>query len=118
MRSALASICRMRSRVTAKFCPTCGNLLMVEPGQRAGMQFACQTCPYVHPLGAGGKVTKALTLGRKDAILDRQDRDLTELRSIVGDLVKSQVLGAANDQKHGEALQQVANRLDRLEGRR
>lgn len=59
-----------------------------------------------------------ITLGRKDAILERQDRDLTELRSIVGDLVKSQVLGAANDQKHGEALQQVANRLDRLEGRR
>jgi hypothetical protein len=59
-----------------------------------------------------------ITLGRKDAILERQDRDLTELRSIVGDLVKSQVLGAANDQKHGEALQQVAVRLDRLEGRR
>ena len=59
-----------------------------------------------------------ITLGRKDAILDRQDRDLTELRSIVGDLVKSQVLGAANDQTHAAALQQVANRLDRLEGRR
>ena len=59
-----------------------------------------------------------ITIGRKDALLERQDRDLTELRAIVGDLVKSQVLGAANDQKHGESLQQVANRLDRLEGRR
>lgn len=59
-----------------------------------------------------------VTLGRKDAILDRQDRDITELRAIASDLVKSQVLGAANDSKHGEALQAVAVRLDRLEARR
>ena len=58
------------------------------------------------------------TMGRKDAILERQDRDLTELRAIVGDLVKSQVLGAANDSKHGETLTSIAVRLDRLEGRR
>jgi len=59
-----------------------------------------------------------VTLGRKDAILDRQDRDITELRAIASDLVKSQVLGAANDSKHGESLQAVAVRLDRLEARR
>jgi len=58
------------------------------------------------------------TMGRKDAILERQDRDLTELRAIVGDLVKAQVLGAANDSKHGETLTSIAVRLDRLEGRR
>ena len=58
------------------------------------------------------------TMGRKDAILERQDRDLTELRAIVGDLVKAQVLGAANDSKHGETLTAIAVRLDRLEGRR
>jgi hypothetical protein len=43
---------------------------------------------------------------------------LTELRAIVGDLVKSQVLGAANDSKHSENLNSIAVRLDRLEGRR
>jgi hypothetical protein len=59
-----------------------------------------------------------VTLGRKDAILDRQDRDITELRAIASDLVKSQVLGAANDSKHAESLQAVAVRLDRLEARR
>ncbi|KAG5178643.1 hypothetical protein JKP88DRAFT_158516 [Tribonema minus] len=48
------------------FCPTCGNLLMVEAATRGGQRFACQTCPYVHPLGQGGKVTKALTLQRKE----------------------------------------------------
>lgn len=59
-----------------------------------------------------------VTLGRKDAILERQDRDISELRAIAQELVKSQVLGAANDQKHGEALQAVGTRLDRLESRR
>jgi hypothetical protein len=59
-----------------------------------------------------------VTLGRKDAILERQDRDISELRSIAQDLVKAQVLGAANDQKHTEALSAVAVRLDRLEARR
>ena len=49
---------------------------------------------------------------------ERQDRDLTELRGIVSDLVKAQVLGAANDQKHGEMLASVIVRLDRLEARR
>lgn len=28
------------------FCPTCGNLLMVEEGPRC-YRFACNTCPYV-----------------------------------------------------------------------
>jgi len=59
-----------------------------------------------------------VTLGRKDAILERQDRDISELRGIAQDLVKAQVLGAANDQRHHEALQAVGVRLDRLEARR
>ncbi|KAK3532731.1 hypothetical protein QTP86_028103 [Hemibagrus guttatus] len=29
------------------FCPTCGNVLVVEEGQRC-YRFACNTCPYVH----------------------------------------------------------------------
>lgn len=28
------------------FCPTCGNLLIVEEGPRC-YRFACNTCPYV-----------------------------------------------------------------------
>ena len=28
------------------FCPTCGNLLVVEEGPRC-YRFACNTCPYV-----------------------------------------------------------------------
>lgn len=29
------------------FCPTCGNVLIVEEGQKC-LRFACNTCPYVH----------------------------------------------------------------------
>ncbi|XP_036040239.1 DNA-directed RNA polymerase III subunit RPC10 [Onychomys torridus] len=29
------------------FCPSCGNGLIVEEGQRCH-RFACNTCPYVH----------------------------------------------------------------------
>ncbi|CAN2391198.1 DNA-dependent RNA polymerase catalyzes the transcription of DNA into RNA using the four ribonucleoside triphosphates as substrates [Pristimantis euphronides] len=29
------------------FCPTCGNVLIVEEGQKC-YRFACNTCPYVH----------------------------------------------------------------------
>ncbi|KAG9416993.1 DNA-directed RNA polymerase III subunit RPC10 [Aphanomyces cochlioides] len=31
------------------FCPTCGNLLMVEP-DTDGMRFCCQTCPYIYKI--------------------------------------------------------------------
>ncbi|KAG2455397.1 RPC10 polymerase, partial [Polypterus senegalus] len=29
------------------FCPTCGNVLIVEEGQKC-YRFACNTCPYIH----------------------------------------------------------------------
>lgn len=63
-----------------------------------------------------GVLTVVANLGKKDALLERMDRDMGELRAIAQDLVKSQVLGAANDRTHEEALRQVAARLDRLEG--
>jgi hypothetical protein len=44
------------------------------------------------------------------------DKDMGELRSIAQELVKAQVLGAANDRSHEDALKQVSQRMDRLEG--
>lgn len=41
------------------FCPTCGNVLIVEEGQKC-MRFACNTCPYVHNITR--KVTARATL--------------------------------------------------------
>lgn len=62
-----------------------------------------------------GVFTVVANMGRKDAMLERMDRDMGELRQIAQELVKSQVLGAANDKSHEEALRAVASRLDRLE---
>lgn len=31
-----------------QFCPTCGNLLIVEEVYGTGMRFMCQTCPYIY----------------------------------------------------------------------
>ncbi|KAH9129164.1 hypothetical protein AeMF1_000764 [Aphanomyces euteiches] len=44
------------------FCPTCGNLLMVEP-DTDGMRFCCQTCPYIYKIES--KVQKKVPLQRK-----------------------------------------------------
>jgi len=64
-----------------------------------------------------GVLTVVANLGKKDALLERMDKDMGELRAIAQELVKSQVLGAANDKTHEEALRAVATRLDRLEHR-
>ncbi|ETV88578.1 transcription factor S [Aphanomyces astaci] len=44
------------------FCPTCGNLLMVEPDSD-GMRFCCQTCPYIFKINQ--KVETKVPLQRK-----------------------------------------------------
>lgn len=62
-----------------------------------------------------GVMTVVANMGRKDAMLERMDKDMSELRQIAQELVKAQVLGAANDKTHEEALRAVASRLDRLE---
>ena len=64
-----------------------------------------------------GVATVVANMGRKDALLERMDRDMGELRTIAQELVKAQVLGAANDKSHEEALRAVSVRLDRLEHR-
>jgi hypothetical protein len=63
-----------------------------------------------------GVLTVVANLGKKDALLERMDKDMGELRSIAQELVKAQVLGAANDRSHEDALKQVSQRMDRLEG--
>ncbi|KAA0146626.1 hypothetical protein FNF27_03305 [Cafeteria roenbergensis] len=43
------------------FCPTCGNMLLIEGG--AGTKFFCTTCPYIQRVTT--KITKSITLERK-----------------------------------------------------
>jgi hypothetical protein len=64
-----------------------------------------------------GVATVFVTLGRRDAVVDRLHSDMGELRAIAQELVKSQVLGAANDKSHEDALRAVSARLDRMESR-
>ncbi|CAM9818245.1 unnamed protein product [Phaeothamnion confervicola] len=48
------------------FCPTCGNLLMFDGSKSGGGQrFGCQTCPYVHGIKMGKKITLDTPLKRK-----------------------------------------------------
>ncbi|KAG3148406.1 hypothetical protein PI124_g10463 [Phytophthora idaei] len=44
------------------FCPSCGNILLVEPDSD-GMRFFCQTCPYLFQIN--DKVEKKVPLQRK-----------------------------------------------------
>eukprot|EP00753_Platysulcus_tardus_P007244 PLAT14993.1.p1 GENE.PLAT14993.1~~PLAT14993.1.p1 ORF type:complete len:106 (+),score=36.70 PLAT14993.1:36-353(+) len=45
------------------FCPTCGNLLLVDGADR-GMRFVCHTCPYKHLIRSA--VRKKIPLVRKE----------------------------------------------------
>ncbi|KAK1944388.1 DNA-directed RNA polymerase III subunit RPC10 [Phytophthora citrophthora] len=65
------------------FCPSCGNILLVEPDSD-GMRFFCQTCPYLFQIN--DKVEKKVPLQRKqvDDVLGGEEAwenvDQTETR--------------------------------------
>ena len=46
------------------FCPQCGNTLLLEH-DLSRMQYFCQTCPYLQPIGGGTHLVKKLPLARK-----------------------------------------------------
>tara|TARA_R100000458_G_scaffold45232_1_gene43433 strand:- start:4106 stop:4363 length:258 start_codon:yes stop_codon:yes gene_type:complete len=56
-----------------------------------------------------------LSLGRRDQVLAINSTQITELRDITQDLVKSQVLSEANDTNHAIVLQELRVRIERLE---
>ena len=56
-------------------------------------------------------------VGRKDQMIESNSKDLSELRGISHDLVKSQVLGSATDSHHAAQLQDLKVRIERLESR-
>mmetsp|Transcript_18283 Transcript_18283/g.35780 ORF Transcript_18283/g.35780 Transcript_18283/m.35780 type:complete len:135 (+) Transcript_18283:1371-1775(+) len=55
------------------FCPTCGNLLLLENVPPTGFRFYCQTCPYIHNIHE--KLTRRVELKRKkvDDVLGGQE---------------------------------------------
>ena len=65
-------------------------------------------------IGVGGAF---LTLGSKTEILNNNTTELKELKSIVQDLVKSQVSLVTSDVRHLTMLEDIKDRLDALESR-
>lgn len=63
-------------------------------------------------LGVGGIF---FTIGTKDETLRNATEDITELKSISSDLVRSQLLSQTQDAKQGQMLADILRRLDRLE---
>uniref|UniRef100_A0A8C5QYZ8 DNA-directed RNA polymerase II subunit RPB9-like zinc ribbon domain-containing protein n=1 Tax=Leptobrachium leishanense TaxID=445787 RepID=A0A8C5QYZ8_9ANUR len=64
------------------FCPSCGNALIVEEGQR-GYRFACNMCPYVHNINRKVTSRKYPKLKEVDDVLGgsaaRENVDSTKL---------------------------------------
>ncbi len=58
-----------------------------------------------------------VTVGRKDHFVEMNGVHIGELRDITQDLVKSQVLSEANDSTHAFFLEELKNRIQRLEDR-
>ena len=58
-----------------------------------------------------------VSVGRKDHAVTTNSTQISELRDISQDLVKSQVLSEANDANHASVLQELKKRLERLEQR-
>jgi len=56
-----------------------------------------------------------LNIGRRDQEIHNNSSDISELREISQDLVKSQVLSEANDSNHASVLADLRRRIDRLE---
>lgn len=58
-----------------------------------------------------------MSIGAAKNLLERNSQSIDELKGITTDLVKSQVLSAANDQQHTKDLQSLALRIERLEAK-
>mmetsp|Transcript_27267 Transcript_27267/g.78476 ORF Transcript_27267/g.78476 Transcript_27267/m.78476 type:complete len:110 (+) Transcript_27267:82-411(+) len=50
--------------MAAQFCPTCGNLLVIDVGRAATVAFKCRTCPYIYKVEE--KITHKHPFPRKE----------------------------------------------------
>jgi hypothetical protein len=58
-----------------------------------------------------------IEIGRRDQILTEQQSNVTELKSVVSDLVKTTINLAGSDRVHDRDLADLRSRLERLEAR-
>ena len=66
-------------------------------------------------LGVGGFF---IDIGKRSQLIDRTDKDLSELKTIVQDLVKAQIQVSSNDAKHSALLEDLKERVIELERRK
>ena len=59
-----------------------------------------------------------MSVGMSKQTLDQNSMSIEELRGIASDLVRAQVLSAANDEKHVGMIQDISRRLEKLEDSR
>jgi len=62
--------------------------------------------------GVGGLF---IDIGKRSQLIDKTDKDLSELKVIVQDLVKAQIQISSNDAKHGAMLDDLKQRVIELE---
>ena len=60
----------------------------------------------------GGLVTLLLAVGRRDALLDQHTENLTELKSITSDLVRTQLITAGNYQLVTQRIGELERRIN------
>jgi hypothetical protein len=66
-------------------------------------------------IGVGGFF---IDIGKRSQLLDKTNQDLTELKTIVQDLVKAQIQVSANDATHKAMLDDLKQRVVELERRK
>lgn len=59
-----------------------------------------------------------LSIGRRDHEIETHSTHIHELRDITQELVKSQVLGQANDNSHIRLMDDLKRRIEKLENNR
>lgn len=69
-------------------------------------------------LVAAGVAGFFIDIGKRSQILDKTDKDLSELKIIVQDLVKAQIQVSSNDARHGALLEDLKERVIELERNR
>jgi hypothetical protein len=63
-------------------------------------------------VGVGGFF---VDIGKRSQLIDKTDKDLSELRTIVQDLVKAQIQISSNDARHSALLDDLKQRVIELE---
>jgi len=59
-----------------------------------------------------------IDIGKRSQLIDKTDKDLSELKVIVQDLVKAQIQVSSNDARHSAMLEDLKQRVIELERRK